>query len=158
MAEFIYDVKTDEEQVALFMQFAEKYKSDFYTAPLKQFQTADAEDVFAWLVRNYRREVGEIIVRPKFYFEMVQKLGHGLDCDDATIFWCALLRSVGVKPEQILIAEVADERNPDSYCHIFCGVEVGNDVVWLDNLPGSRYGVHAYDSDLMQITRMSDYL
>lgn len=158
MTEESHTVTTDEEQVRLFMQFAEKYKSDFYEPPLSQFQTADARDVFKWLIKNYRREVGEIIVRPKIYFEMVQKVGHGLDCDDATIFWCALLRSVDVPAEKIYIAEVADEKDPESFCHIFCGVKVGQDIVWLDNLPGCIYGRHFYNPELMQVTRMSDYL
>lgn len=158
MAEEVVYVNSDEDQVQVFMQFAEKYKGDFDLPQMKKFTDADAEKVFNWIIKNYREEEGEIIVRPSIYYDLVLKTGQGLDCDDATIFWCALLRNVGVPPERILIAEVAEESAPDEYVHIFCGVEFQGGVVWLDNLPGSVFGKINYDQRLMHVAPMSDYL
>lgn len=158
MGEEIIYVDSDADQVGLFMQFAEKYKNDFASPEMQKFADADAEQVFKWIIENYREEEGEIIVRPKIYYDLVMRTGQGLDCDDATIFWCALLRFVGVPPEKILIAEVAEENAPGEYVHIFCGVCFNGSIVWLDNLPGSVFGKHKYDERLMHVALMSDYL
>ena len=154
MTEEVFYVKSDVEQVALFMQWAEKYKNDFSLEGLQVFNQVNLEDVVEWLIENYREEDGEIIVRPKVYVELVEKTGKGLDCDDATIFLTSYLRYHGIEKDRIFIAEFDDGKSS----HIFCGMEYNGDVIWLDNLPGSVFGIHSYDDRFLKITRMSDYL
>lgn len=154
VTEQIFTVNTDVEQVKLFMSWAEKYKDDFSLPHMKVFSEINLEDVVEWLISNYREEEGEIIVRPKIYLQIVQATGAGLDCDDATIFLCALLRYHRIDPREIFIAEFDDGR----YSHIFCGFNYHDQLIWLDNLPGSVFGIHNYDEKFLKVTPMADYL
>jgi len=63
-----------------------------------------------------------------------------------------------VPPENIIICEAREPQN-DYYSHIFAGLQ--NDdgsIIWLDNLPESRFNVLDYPGELVRLTRMSDYL
>jgi len=153
-----FKVKSEFEQVQVFCMWAEKWKGDFHRSPLKQFQQMDLEDVFQWLIDSYHTEEGEIILRPKLYYEMVQREGHALDCDDAFIFMTSLLRSVGVAKKNILVCEVAEPEEPEEYVHIFPALQMPEKILWLDNLAGCKFGKLRYPRELVRITRFSDYV
>jgi len=150
-------VETDFEQVQAFCQFAEKYKSDFLMPKMKHFLEMDVKDVYKWVVNAYSLEQDEINLRPAIYFDMVQQTGKALDCDDAFIFWVALLRCAGVSKDDILVCE-AQENGRGDYCHIFAAVNVGGKTIWLDNLPGTAYGVLSYPKSWVRVTRLSEYI
>jgi len=151
-------VETDFEQVQLFCKWAERYKSDFDFEPLKRFQSANLRDVFNFLIANYHEEEGEVILRPQLYYDMTQRLGHGLDCDDAFIFMTSLLRSVNVSKSRILVVEVSEPPELSDYVHIYPAIQFRKSVLHLDNLPGSKYGFVNYDKAQMRVTRFSDYV
>lgn len=151
-------VKTDFAQVQLFCTWAEKFKSDFHSEPLKDFLNKDLKKVFAWLIENYHTEEGEIILRPLLYWRMVQEKGHGLDCDDAFIFMASMLRAVGVKKKDILVVEVSEPPALDEYVHIFPALQMSGKILWLDNLPGCEFGKLNYAKKCVRVTRFSDYV
>lgn len=154
MAEKIFEVNTDVEQVRVFMTWAERFKNDFQLPGMECFSESYLEDVVEWLKDTYREEDGEIIVRPFIYFQLVKETGKGLDCDDQAIFLCALMRFCGTPKDEIYLAEFDDGESS----HIFCGVMVQGEILWLDCLPGSVFGVHSYDEKFLKISRMSDYI
>lgn len=154
----VFTVKTDFEQVQLFCQWAEKYKSDFHKEPLRKFWSYDLKDVFTWLIDNYHTERGEIILRPLLYYNMVQEKGHALDCDDAFIFMSSMLRSIGVKKSDLYVVEVSEPPKLDEYVHIFPALQMPQKILWLDNLPGCKYGKLHYPRECVRLTKFSDYV
>lgn len=154
MPEEIYTVKTSDEQIQVFCQFAEKYKSDFDFPPCKKYQDMPLTDVYKAVLKKYTLEEGEQIIRPLIYEQLGKRAG---DCDDATIFWISLLRSVGFTQNEILICE-AKEDDTGEYCHIFTGLKLRDGILWIDNLPGTKLGVLDYPRHRVRVTRMSDYL
>ena len=157
MRETIFTVSTDREQVELFCNWAEKYKTDFNLPELKQFQNMTLESVCKFLIKNYHTERGEIILRPSIYYEMTQTLGHGLDCDDAFIFMAALMRSVKIPKEYILVCEASETVGGD-FVHIFAALETRKKIIWLDNLPGCKFNQLDYPKNKLRVTRFSDYV
>lgn len=154
----LFTVKTDFEQVQLFCTWAEKFKNDFHREPLNKFLNMDIEKVFQWLIKNYHTENGEVILRPKIYYDMTVKNGHALDCDDAFIFMAALLRCAGVKKQDLLVVEVAEPEDLTEYVHIFPALNMPGKFLWLDNLPGCKFGKLNYARERVRVTRFSDYV
>ena len=153
----VFTVKTDFDQVQLFCQWAEKFKSDFHREPLNAFLSYDLKRVFDWLIENYHTENGEVILRPLLYWQMVQDKGHGLDCDDAFIFMASMLRAVGVKKKDIFVVEVSEPPALDEYVHIFPALQMPGKILWLDNLPGCKFGNLNYARECVRLTKFSEY-
>ena len=159
MAERIFNVQTNFEQIQAFCRLAEKYKSDFNLPELKHFQTQDMKKTFQWVVDHYQREVGEQIFRPKLYFELT-KTGKGSDCDDGFIWWASLMRSVSLPASEIFVVEAKENADDEDYVHIFAAVKnpKTGKMIWLDNLPGCEFGKLDYESDRVKISTMAEYL
>lgn len=154
----LFTVKTDFAQVQLFCQWAENFKGDFAKEPLREFLDKDLKYVFKWLIKNYHTEDGEVILRPFLYWQMVQDKGHGLDCDDAFIFMSSMLRSVGVNKSELYVVEVSEPPKLDEYVHIFPALQMPQEILWLDNLPGCKYGKLHYPRECVRLTKFSDYV
>lgn len=154
MRQKTYQVSTPTEQIATFCQFAEKFKSDYLTDELEPIRSWSLRELWRQIQARYLREQGEQIIRPLYYW----RDGVGGDCDDATIQFMAYFRAAGVPPENIIICEAREPQN-DYYSHIFAALQ--NDdgsIIWLDNLPESRFNVLDYPGELVRLTRMVDYL
>jgi len=153
LKESVVTVYTPFQQVQEFVRFAATHAADFSKPGLKKFLNVEMSDIFDFVVSKYTTEQGEQIVRPLYYLEI------GGDCDDATIFWVSLLLAAGAAPDDILICEAKERASDDTYCHIFCGVKIGkNSVLWLDNLPGCKFGVLNYGKNRIKVTPVSRYL
>lgn len=144
-------MQTEEQQVRLFCRFAEQYKTDFDLPQLRHIQKMKMGEIFNFVIERYTQEEGEQILRPAFFASI------GGDCDDGSIFWWALLRWAGVPASDILVCE-AREPGEDLYCHIFAGVVHEEKKIFLDNLPGCRFGKADYPAAQLRVTRMSNYL
>lgn len=152
-------VSTDRDQVRAFIQFAARYASDFGLPELDWVTELSLPEFWSEVKKRYAVEHGEKIIRPLYYWNDDARQAAGAqDCDDATIEFTARLLYAGYDPSQILVIE-AKEPGQDYYCHIFSGLRLDNgEVIWLDNLPGSRYNRFDYDPALVRITTAADYL
>lgn len=154
MREIKIYANTPFEQVQAFCRFAEKFKSDFFTDELSAIRTWSLEKLFREIRARYLREQGEQIIRPLYYWQD----GVGGDCDDASIQYMAYFRAAGIPPEKIIVCEAREPQN-DYYSHIFTALEKDDgSLIWLDNLPESKFNRLDYPPELVRLSRMSDYL
>jgi Holliday junction resolvase len=152
MREDITEVETEFEQVQRFVQFADRWKSDFRLAEMRHFLTQDLEKTFAFVVSRYTLEEDEQILRP-LYFARI-----GSDCDDQFIFWVALMLAVNFPKKDLLAVEVKETSKEDIYCHILAALRIGGKIIFLDGLPGSQFGKVDYEADQMRIRSIEKFL
>jgi len=149
----IVSVNSQREQVQLFVRFANKYKSDFHTHALQEFFNYDIKTIWRFVQSKYLLETEEQIIRPLFYAQV------GGDCDDGFIFVVSFLLAGGISPDKIFVVEVKENYQDDFYCHIFPVVQdTRGRMIWLDNLPQSRFNKLDYSENLINITPVSEYL
>lgn len=147
-------VSTPMEQLETFCQFAEKHKGDYLTEYLAPIRAWSLKQLFTEIRARYLREQGEQIIRPLYYWQD----GVGGDCDDASIQYMAYFRAAGIPPEKIIVCEAREPQN-DYYSHIFTALEKDDgSLIWLDNLPESKFNRLDYPPELCRFTRMSEYL
>lgn len=144
------NVETEFEQIQTFVQFANKYKTDFLTPDLRHFLDMDLRDLFEFTKSKYLLEEGEQILRPKYFARI------GGDCDDCTIWYLAAFLCAGVKPENLFIVLARLPGGP--WEHIFCALWHEQKIIFLDNLPDSEFDKVPYAAEDMQFSRVTDYL
>lgn len=152
-------VSTDFEQVKTFVQFAKKYAGDYGRPELDWVTELSLPDLWREIQKRYSLEQGERIIRPLYYWdENLRKISGAQDCDDATIQFVSRFLWARIEPSDILILE-AREPHQDYYCHIFAGLHLPNgEIIFLDNLPHSRYNRLDYAPSLVRVTTAADYL
>lgn len=149
----IESVDSQADQVRLFVQFAAKHSSDFNTHALAEFFNYDIKTIWRFVQSKYLLETEEQIIRPLFYAQV------GGDCDDGFIFIVSFLLAGGISPDKIFVVEAKENFSDDYFCHIFPAVkdERGR-MIWLDNLPQSKFNRLDYSENLIKITPVSKYL
>lgn len=121
-------------------------------AEMRHFLTQDLKETFDFVVEKYTLEEDEQILRPLFFARI------GSDCDDGFIFWVAALLAADVPAKNILAVEVKENSKEDYYCHIFAALRLGEKIIYLDNLPGSKFGKVDYEQDQMRIRSIDRFL
>ncbi len=155
MTEKLVRVSSSFEQIQVFCKFAEEFKTDFQLPEMQKFLSDDMETTYDFVVSKYTREEGEAIVRPLYFATASGKTG---DCDDGTVFWLSCLRAAGVKPSDLFVCEAKEKSSDENYCHIFAAVRNGRKMIWLDNLPGTKFGKLDYLDNRLRVTPYTDYL
>lgn len=146
------EVETEFDQIKAFVKFAWKWQVDFFTPELRHFLNQDLQKTFDFVVSKYTLEDGEQILRPLYFAQI------GSDCDDGLIFWLSLMMASHYPLKDLMIVEVKESPKDDYYCHVFAALRLGKKIIYLDNLPGSRFGVVDYEDDQMRMRPASRFL
>lgn len=99
-------------------------------------------------------DVAEVLIRPVDMASMIRDRGMGLgDCDDFTMFVCALMLACGI-PCRIITVAALDSANPDAYSHVYACAYVDGVRIPVDASHGKFCGWEAPDQS---ITRRLEY-
>lgn len=150
----IVTAKTTTEQIKIFCEFADQFKTDFYEKPLLKFLDLPFVSVCAFLREKYCLEDGEQILRPKYFYAI------GSDCDDALIFTLGLFLAAEIPKEFIYIVEAKESASATDFVHIFCALfdPKTKKYIWFDNLPGTDFNKLNYSMDQIRITPLTKYI
>jgi len=151
--EIVY-ADTAHDQIKIFCEMADEFKTDFQFEEMKKFLTMDFEKVCAFLRSKYLREQGEQILRPYYFYKI------GSDCDDAFCFTVSLWLAAGVPKSDIYVVEAKERDTDKNYCHIFCALKnpKSGKLIWFDNLPGTEFNRLDYPRERIRATPLTDYI
>lgn len=150
----VVTVRTAHEQIKIFCEFAEKFKTDFQEKDLRKFLDMEFSQLCSFLRSHYCLEKGEQILRPKYFAEISS------DCDDATIFCIACFRAAGIDKKNIFLVEAKETAQSEDYVHIFCALRdpETKEFLWFDNLPGTEFNRLDYSAQQIRITPLAKYI
>jgi transglutaminase-like putative cysteine protease len=99
-------------------------------------------------------DVAEILIRPADMAELIRTRGRGIgDCDDFSMFVCALMLACGI-PCRIVTVAAADSENPNAYSHVYACAYADGARISVDASHGKYCGWEAPDAAL---TRKLEY-
>jgi hypothetical protein len=120
----VYEVSTMNESIRHIIRIATDYKSD-----VDEIKFIDFKSVYDYCQSKYKKEVGEIFRRPKFFVK------DGGDCDCQAIFVIAIMLKYNVPKHNINLKVCGNFK----YGHIFPIITVGKLDLYFDMLPGRKF-------------------